>query len=146
MSSILDALKKVEDDDNGPEGGVELNEEFDVDAAERDIVAADSDAKKVTVRLTPTVMLITLLGVVVIVGGIAAGTYFMTRPDAPIPPPGQLASAQENRSGRPATPRQPGTAPNTTPPAVEQPAPVAAEPPPAVEPPAPAAAEPPPVV
>jgi len=146
MSSILDALKKVEDDDNGPEGGVELNQEIDAAAAERDIVGADSDARKVTLRLTPAVMLVTLVVAVFVVTGIAAVTYFMTRPDTSAVPPARVASVPRVRPDAPAVSPQTAAVPNTIAPATvavpQQPEPAAAEPAPAGGQPEPAAAEP----
>ncbi len=155
MSSILDALKKIEDGDNDehkdekPGRGVELNQEIDADAAERQIVAADSDVKKISVRLTPMVMLIILIAVVIGVGGIVGVTYFITRsgPElvhvvarAPQPPPPAAeptspAEQPEPAVARPASGQPQRIAEEPVPAGAEQESPApAGEPTPAAEP------------
>ena len=155
MSSILDALKKIEDGNNDehkdekPGRGVELNQEIDADAAERQIVAADSDVKKISVRLTPMVMLIILIAVVIGVGGIVGVTYFITRsgPElvhvvarAPQPPPPAAeptspAEQPEPAVARPASGQPQRIAEEPVPAVAEQESPApAGEPTPAAEP------------
>ena len=67
MSSILDALKKADEGRPEDDKSVNLNEEIDADA-EKDIIVPEEEPKKVTVHLTPRVMIVSLIAAVIVVG------------------------------------------------------------------------------
>ncbi len=97
MSSILDALKKLETEKEEAERRIERN--LDADDAERDLVGRSLLRERLTIRLTPLTLFAGALALLVlIVGGSTLSVLLITRSATKTPPVAPMAASAPTAS------------------------------------------------